>query len=473
MPNNAAKQVFQTVRETIKKYDMIKPDDRILVGVSGGADSVCLLHLLKSMSKEHGFSIGVAHVNHGIRDAEAEADADFVKQLCKGWEIPFYLHSASVPKFAAQENLSEETAGRLIRYRFFRDLCEKHRYTKIATAHNRNDQAETVLMRIMRGSGTSGLAGIRYVRKDGIIRPLLDLERREIEAYCNYHHLQYRNDKTNEDNDYTRNRIRNRMIPMMQEEFNPNIVAALSSLAQNAAEDGDFLNEYAKRLYRQMNYPLPKQKPVTLDIESLRLVGKSIRARMISLALLDAAGEEYRPEHKHLDAILELLDKPTGTEAQLPGNLSVRVEYDKLVFALPEDEKPVYLPDGKHFEIEPGKTYEIGDYRITAEVCDMPTEKAENQMRVDYDKLEEEKLTMRTRKTGDTIALYKDGKGKSLKDFMIDAKIPARKRGGIPLLCKGNEVIAVIGVRVAEPYKISNTTKRGLVIGYGTKDESR
>ena len=464
-------EVFNHVRATINQYEMLKENDALLVGVSGGADSVCLLHVLKTLAEEYKVKLAVAHIHHGIRGNDADKDAAFVKKICREWKIPVFFHKVSAKEIAKEEKISLETAGRLARYRYFHALCEKKKFNKIATAHNQNDQAETILMRVLRGTGIDGLSGIRYVREDGVIRPLLDIPRKDIEAYCEENSLAYCLDKTNGENDYTRNRIRNQLLPQL-EEYNPNLLDALSTLGQNMAEDGAFLDGYARRLYRRLNGPIGKRRPVVLDIESMKMVLPAIRTRLFRLAAEDAMGKSYQAERNHWESVTELLTKQTGTTVVLPKGLTVTVQYGWLAFESPADRQKTEESTAV-YSIEPGGIYDLETATVSFYVKDGKESKAKNQMMLDYDKIKEKNLTLRTRRTGDRIALFQDGREKKLKDFFIDQKIPRGDRNHIWLLCEGKQVLAVLGIRVAEPYKVDENTERGLVITYEKKDEGR
>jgi len=459
-------RVLDTLRKTIAKHQMLLPGETVLVAVSGGADSVCLLHALNSLKKEYKLQLAAAHLNHGIRGQEAERDVKFVKKLCKSWHIPCYQKTEDIPVLAGSLGVSEETAGRLARYQFFRELKEELKLDKIATAHNQDDQAETVLMRMIRGSGLDGLSGIRYVRVDGVIRPLLDVPRSMIEGYIKENALSYVTDSTNQSDAYTRNKIRHQLLPLLKEEFNPNIIGALSSMAQNMAEDGDFIQGYTGRLYRRINSPLPSKKPVILDIETMKLLDTSIQTRVLRLAVQDAMGRDYRLERCHMDAVLELLDKETGTSVNLPKGLVVAVRYGWLAFEK-EEEQPKAFAGGIQYEVELGRVYDLGEQQLSLTLEELPVALREGQMLLDYDKVKELPLEIRTRRQGDRIAVFRDGRERKLKDFMIDEKIPVKERDRIPLLCSENKVLAVIGYRIAEPYKKDKETKRGLVIQYG------
>ncbi len=464
-------QVFNSVRETIKRHYMLKEGDSVLVGLSGGADSVCLLHILKTLADEFHLQLFAAHVHHGIRGVDADLDAEFVENLCDTWGIPVFFKKVSAQEISQTEKVSLETAGRLARYRYFHEICRKKKIDKIATAHNQNDQAETVLMRVLRGAGIDGLAGIRYCRQDGVIRPLLDVSRKDIEAYCQENQLEYCMDNTNQENDYTRNRIRNQLLPLLEEAFNPNLLTALSKLGQNMAEDGTFLDGYAKRLYRRINGPISKRRPVVLDMESMQMVDPSIRTRLFRLAAEDAMGKGYQAERNHWESVAELLDKQTGAMAVLPHGLTVSVRYGWLAFENPLDRKKAGQ-SMEVYDITPDGVYDLKTGTVSLEIREKP-EISGNQMMLDFDKLSGRSLVLRTRRSGDRIALFKDGKEKKLKDFFIDCKIPQQERDGIWLLCSENHVIAVLGYRIAEPYKADKNTERGLVITYEKKDEGR
>ncbi len=463
-------QVLEQVRTTIHRHSLLEKGDAVLIGVSGGADSVCLLHILNQLKEELEITISVMHIHHGIRGEEADRDAEFVRNLCKGMKVPYFLRKISVPEFAKEEGLSEEMAGRVLRYRCFRELCLANDFSKIATAHHRNDQAETVLMRVLRGAGIEGLSGIRYGRQDGVVRPLLDVTRQEIEEYCAENGLEYCTDTTNENTQYMRNRIRNELLPEL-EKFNPNVVTALSNLAKNMAEDGDFLKDYAKRLYRRLGSPLPNRRPVVLEAESLRMLEPSIQVRLLKLAAEDTMGKGYKTERKHWESVLGLLEKQTGTKVTLPDGLNVSVGYGWLTFEKQMDEE-----NGLFFEpihIVPGEEYQVPGGTVRLDVAEPDIHLASNQWMLDYDKVKDFKLELRTRRDGDKIAVYKDGKERKLKSFLIDEKIPQGERDKLILLCSEDKVLAVPPYRIAEPYKVDSNTKKGLVVTYDTKNEDR
>jgi len=470
---NKVNSVLQEVMDTIRKYGMIDKGDRILAAVSGGADSVCMLHALNMLKKSMGFEIYCAHLNHCLRGDAADNDEKFVIELCKRLDIPVFTKSVDVAALANEKKLTTEEAGRYARYEFFRELSQKHKINKTATAHNKDDNAETVLMRIIRGTGTDGLKGIAYVRADGIIRPLLNVLRADIEEYCQGNNLSFCTDATNSDNDYTRNKIRNELLPFIEQNFNPNIKESLCRLSDNATEDADFLNDYAKRLYMRLCNPLPGDGPVTLHIESLKMVDKGIATRVMRIAA-DEVKRGIRLEKKHIEGLFDLMTKQTGASVDLPDGIEASVQYGWLSFI---DKKASFEiakgADGFFTDIEPLQTVfiEALGKNISLRIENAKEYKCKvNETAIDYDLIEGQMLFLRSRRSGDRIVWFPDGKTKKIKNILIDAKIPQKDRGRIPLLCTGTEVLAIVGSRVSEKYKVTNETERALVIEYGTAE---
>ena len=460
------------VLKTVTEYDMIEKGDKVLAAVSGGADSVCMLHILNRLKNDLGFSLACAHVNHGLRGEAADKDESFVKDLCEREGIPFYSQRFDVAAIAAERKLTVEEAGRYVRYKFFDELRQKYGFDKIATAHNKNDNAETVLMRIIRGTGIDGLSGIDYVRGDGVIRPVLDVSRKEIEEYCKVYSLSYCTDATNADNDYTRNKIRNQLIPYIEKEFNSAVTDSLVRLSANADEDSHFLKGYAKRLFERLGSPLPNRKPNCLHIESLRMLDKSIATRVVKLAA-ERSCKDVKLERCHMESIFELLDKPTGASIDLPQKLRAEIAYGWLTFLGPEDEKKILENDDFFAEISVGESVFIDSLGKSISIREesVPYQCRPNEIAADLDKIGNKLLFLRSRREGDKIVFFADGRTKKIKKIFIDDKIPQKDRNKIPLLATGDEIIAIAGSRVNEKYKITKDTERMLVIEYGTFSE--
>ena len=238
------------VVNTIKRYEQIKSGDTIVVGVSGGPDSICLLNVLKNLQNELKINIVVAHINHMIRK-EADSETEFVQDFCKQRDIKCFVKKADVLQIAKEKKLGTEEVGRKIRYDFFEEVKNLVGGNKIATAHNANDNAETVLMNFLRGSGSTGLKGIEPIRDNKLIRPIIECTRQEIEQYCNEKGLNPKYDKTNQENIYTRNKIRNMLIPYIQENFNPNIIETINRMSNLIATDEMYFKSIVKQSYKE------------------------------------------------------------------------------------------------------------------------------------------------------------------------------------------------------------------------------
>lgn len=246
--NLGVNMLEEKVLNTIKKYELIENGNNIVIGVSGGPDSMALLNILISLKKDKKLNcnIIVAHINHGIR-AEAEEETKYVENFCKENEIQCFIKREKVEELAKKQKIGTEEAGRKLRYSFFEEISQKVNANKIATAHNANDNAETVLMNLIRGSGTYGLKGIEAKRDNKYIRPLIECTRKEIEEYCNEKKLEPKQDKSNSENIYTRNKIRNILLPLIENEFNPNIVTSLNRMSQIVKEENEYLRKTSRK----------------------------------------------------------------------------------------------------------------------------------------------------------------------------------------------------------------------------------
>ena len=231
----------QKVKETIKKYNLINSGDRIVLGVSGGPDSIAMLDILRQLRDEIKFEIYVVHINHNIRGKDADEDEEYVKKYCENYNIKCFSKKIDVPTIAQNEKIGTEEAGRKVRYEYFDEILQKTNSNKIGIAHNKNDKVETIIMHLLRGSGVSGLRGIEPIRENKFIKPLIECDRQEIEKYCKENNLQPRIDKTNFENEYTRNKIRNIVIPYIKEQFNPNIIETITRLSEVISNEDNFI----------------------------------------------------------------------------------------------------------------------------------------------------------------------------------------------------------------------------------------
>ena len=242
----------QKIIQTIKKYNLINSGDKIVLGVSGGPDSIAMLDILNQLKDEMNFEIYVVHVNHNIRGKDADEDEEYVKKYCEKYNIKFFAKKIDVPTIAKTEKIGTEEAGRKVRYEYFEEILKETKSNKIAIAHNKNDKVETIIMHLLRGSGISGLKGIEPIRGNKFIKPLIECDRQEIEKYCRENNLQPRIDKTNFENEYTRNKIRNIVIPYIKKEFNPNIIETITRLAEVVSSEDDFIENIANENYKKL-----------------------------------------------------------------------------------------------------------------------------------------------------------------------------------------------------------------------------
>ncbi|MCD8347848.1 MAG: tRNA lysidine(34) synthetase TilS [Lachnospiraceae bacterium] len=479
------KHIFQV----IEKYHMIEPGMRVIAGVSGGADSVCLLSILARYRLEVPFTLLAVHVEHGLRGQESLEDAEFVEQLCGKLSVPCRVVHAQVRQRVREEKLSCEEAGRAERYRIFHETAKEWGAERIAVAHNQNDQAETVLWNLARGSGLQGLGGIRPVQGD-IIRPLLFTERREIEAYLYREGLSWRTDRTNLEADFTRNRIRLHLLPQMEEELNGQAGRHIAEAAGRLREIQDYIDkkadEAAARCLRENAIPFSAAslKAAPLEVRTALPAGKApsvwilleyynkeetlIREELLKRALRKCGGMKDVGA-VHLEMLERLAGMDCGKSCDLPGGIRAVREEGILRF-LKRNPEPEESGSERILPV-PGCVSYCG-FCVT-------TELTENTPGLKKDILEEKKYTkwlsydtitgsllLRTRKTGDYLVINADGGTKKLKDFFIDQKIPREMRDQILLLADGSHILWVVGWRISEAAKVTDTTERVMKIQF-------
>lgn len=333
-------ELEEKVLNTIKKYELIKNGDSIVVGVSGGPDSMALINVLNNIKEQLAIKIFVAHINHMLRE-EAGEDAEFVKAYCDSKEIECYIKSIDVQEKAEKLKVSTELAGRDARYSFFSQIAKKVGANKIATAHTANDNAETVLMNLMRGTGTSGLKGIEKIRDGKFIRPIIECTRKEIEEYCTKDELNPRYDKTNKENVYTRNKIRNVLIPYIEREFNPNIVESLNRLSTIAKKEDDFLNKIVENGFDKLNITADNLEKNTsensnviiLNLKKFNELDYVIKSRMIIYTISKLLGSSQGIEKIHIEDIIKLCGNNIGNKYLMPNKrIKVFIKKGKIFF---------------------------------------------------------------------------------------------------------------------------------------------
>lgn len=452
--------MYKKVMSYIKDNNLIKSGDKVLVALSGGPDSVCLLNILYNLKAELNIEIGAAHLNHLLRDKDAFEDEEYVKTLCKSWDIPCFVKRVDINKYSKDKKMSSEMAGRDARYNFFDDIVKDEGYTKIATAHNANDQAETILFRLMRGSGIEGLCGIK-VRRDKIIRPILCLSRKEVEEYIEINNLKPRIDKTNFEKIYNRNKIRLDMIPYIKENFNEDIIQTLNRMSVLLQKDNEFIENSARSFYEkhcieQSDYFIIKKE--MFDNK------EAVVTRVIRYALTNFSKTHYDFEMKHIYEICNLAKNNSGKAIDLPNKIYAENIYGDIYI---KERININNIDVKQ-EIVVNKN-EINGKKIFFNNENIEFSLLKNDSNLDlnqnnfikyfdFDKINDS-ISLRKRKNGDKIIPLGMKGSKKIKDLFIDMKVPKEERDCIPLLCFDENISWIVGIRVSEEYKITNKTK--------------
>jgi len=327
--------LIDKVKSTIKKYNMLQKHDRVLVGLSGGADSVTLMESLLSLKKEYALELFIAHLDHGFRGEESRADSKFCEDLGRKFGIETFCAKIDVPKIVKEKGISPEEAARQERYGLFAKIARNKKIKKIAVGHTRDDQAETVLMRAIRGAGMTGLGGISPVRDMAgftVIRPLIDISRKDIEGFVKSSGLEFRHDSTNDDVVFTRNRIRRELIPYIEDKFNPNVKEVLANMAEALRVENEFLEKYAKRKLKSVSKK-SKNGEIAIDIKRFKKQPEAIQKRILRSALEGLKGNLRRLTYQHWREIEELIrNRPVNSIVDLPGGIDVIKERNSLIF---------------------------------------------------------------------------------------------------------------------------------------------
>lgn len=327
------------VLKSIKKYNLIEDNDKIVLGVSGGPDSISMLNILnelrndtKELSRKIKFDIVVAHINHKIR-SKADEEEEFVKEFCRKINVEFFSKQIDILKYAKENGIGTEEAGRNIRYNFFEEVLTNTNSNKIAIAHNINDKAETIIMNIVRGSGISGLKGID-IKREKYIRPLLECSRDEIEAYCEENKLNTKIDESNFQNIYRRNKIRNVVIPYIKEEFNPSIVESLNRLSNLVIEEDEYIKKIVEKEFENLEIKNSENNcEIQLDLKKFNNNERFIKAKIILYAITKLFGSSKQIEKVHIDDIILLIEKNIGNKYLMP-NKNTKIYVNKGIIYL-------------------------------------------------------------------------------------------------------------------------------------------
>jgi tRNA(Ile)-lysidine synthase len=468
--NQSEPALEQQVLRFIEQHHLIS-DGELLVAVSGGPDSVCLLHILVKLQKQLKIKLHVAHLNHQLRGAESDADADYASALARQLGIPTTIERRDVKGYQAQQHLSLEEAAREVRYSFLAEVARSIGADRVAVGHTMDDHIETILMHLIRGTGTRGLQGlqpyIEWKSKTGsiiIVRPLLEVSHQETEDYCQSHGLMPRIDVSNLSLSPLRNRIRHQLLPLLRS-YNPRVTEALLRTGRITSDDIDFLDKEIARLWDE----IAQQQGVTiiLDKEKFDQLPPALQRYLLRASAERLLGSAKDIEMRHIEQMMSALAKPAGKRLSLPGGLIFSIEYNQ--YRLTSDFAALsplpILRDEFQLNI-PGETLLPG-WRIDATIInrEQMTEKSDFTAYFDLDKTGD-RLLVRPRQRGDRFQPLGMSQPKKVGEFMIDAKIPRTWRGQIPIVGSPSQILWVVGWRIDERVKVSENTKQILCLKF-------
>lgn len=450
------------VLSVMEKYHMIAEGDLVAAGVSGGADSLCLLFMLMEYQKKVPFQLVVVHVNHGLRK-EACEEAAFVKKICEDNGIPVFIREADVRAVAKKEHLSEEEAGRKVRYEAFEEALGQYSPEgaakgRIAVAHHQGDSAETFLFHLFRGTGIHGMAGILPVHGK-IIRPLLTCSREEIEAYLTERKQKWCIDRTNEEDTYTRNKIRHHILGYASEEINDRSVQHVAQAALQMTELRNYLDDEVKKIASEAAVRHPKA--VETKLCRWKTYPEFLQKQYLLWALSQVAPGRKDLSREHISAIWELTKKEGSKRIDLPGNLEAVKEYDILWIRRKEnktfvDQSVIILDREGEYPLENGSVLEIS----VIEAKQLPSIEEKTYTKYfDYDKISS-CLNLRLRQAGDYLIINDQGQRKTLKEYFIDEKVPSSMRYRIPVIADKDHILWIVGYRISAYYKVTPETKK-------------
>ena len=469
--------LLKKVYLTIEGYDLIRQGETILCAVSGGPDSVVMLHALKEINEiqQADWKIHVAHINHGLRGKEGAEDQDFARGLAEKLGMPFHTTTVNVKKIREKKKQSTEEAGRNVRHQWLHETAMKIKAQKIALAHNLDDQSETILHRILRGTGLRGLKGMSPIRLISrkhdlfLVRPMLEVERFEIEAFLNERNLPSKTDMTNLDTTFTRNKIRHKLLPSLEEDFNHRVKMALVKLGQTASSFYLLLREIAHEVYENTKM-LSGEDEVCFNVEGFAKLPPAIQTLLIDRAVKTLVGVLPHLNFEHYLEVISLCSSTGYSKTiRLPKGLEARRESYVLKIYWPKEVPPP--PKLSHINLKtPGTTViEELNLQIETQVQEGKVVGLKEYVRnkdyteeiIDYEKIQGP-LSIRLRRKGDQFTPL-GGKGScKLKKFFIDHKVPQPLRDRIPILADHDRIVWVVGYRIDNSVKITEDTLKVL-----------
>lgn len=462
--------LFDRFKRTIDRYHLLDRGDRLIVGVSGGVDSMVLLHLLNACRKEFNLSLIVAHVNHGLRPEESEREAHLVQKESERLGFQFEYGKFDVKKIQRMGGLSAQDAGRRIRFQFFKNLLLKNQAQKIALGHNADDQVETILLRLIRGSGLQGLKGMLPIREGRVIRPLLEAYREEIESFAREKEIPFLVDSSNLKEDYLRNRVRLSLIPLIEREYQPAFKEIVAKISAILREENDYLDRGAEESYQKIVHQ--ENGAVFFKFSEFQALHKAIQWRVIQKIWGRMNKEEMIPEQGeglNVDSIYRRLrQSPPSFLLELPCGIYLEKRYDMVLLKSGKPKPPApfqaeLVMPGRTFIEEIGRTV-VAEETVRDEKFKILKE-SPNTALLDYEKLQFP-LKVRSFRPGDRFQPLGTKGTQKLKKFFIDHKIPKFERQKIPLLISGEKIVWIVGYRIDEQVKVTEKTRKILRVEF-------
>lgn len=453
-------RLIDRVRRTIDRYSLLTRGDRVIVGVSAGVDSMVLLHLLNQLCQDFSLSLIIAHLNHGLRPEESKREAELVQEESLRLGLPLEYEVFNVREFQEAKGISLQDAARRVRFQFFHQLLKKHRGDKIALGHHADDQVETLLLRLLRGSGLKGLKGMLPIREGKVIRPLIEAWKEEIEAFALENSIAYLLDSSNLEGDYLRNRIRHKLIPLIEKEYRHGFRRAVLRTSARLRDEDDFVEKEAEKAFEKIAHQ--EERELSFKFSDFQSLPKSIQWRVLQKALerIGKGSDVEEGEWSDVNAIQRELQKPLASfSLELSRDLFIEKRYDNISLKRGKS-KPI-----PPFEVElltPGRTsiQEIGVEVLVEERLWRTPESiglSTNVAFLDYEHIHFP-LRMRNFRPGDRFHPLGAKGTQKLKEFFIDHKIPRMDRPHIPLLISGEAIAWVVGHRIDERFKVTPKT---------------
>jgi tRNA(Ile)-lysidine synthase len=451
------KAIIEKVGETIKQHRLLKRGDSVLVALSGGPDSVALLHLLCEFKAKYRINLAVAHLDHGIR-RESASEREFCRRLCRRLKVKFHSKKVNVPALSEKTGLSLEEAGRQARYDYFDCLCQRFGYSRVATGHTADDSVETIIFNMIRGSGLRGIAGIP-AKRGKIIRPLIDIGKDEIVRWLKASRIEYIIDRTNLSTAFARNMIRRRIIPQL-EKLNPKARRNILRMAKIAAEEVEFTDSVAVSVFEKALMQAGKSK-IALDLGKLRGYDRKLRKRVIGEAYVRLNGSRTRPLSESLERAAGLLDGRYGARAPLGRNIWIEKSHGRIfVFKEAARRKEIPLTIPGMTEIPDSGVLLEAEILRRSQVKRLKTDP--DTALLDYESVKN--AVVRFWRKGDRIRPFGMRGRRLLSDVFTDRKIPSLERGEKPLVVVDGNIAWVAGVMISDDFKVGPETKEVLRI---------